>query len=246
MSKDLKIFTIIPEGKYKGKRLYNENLFGGEHLLPCELNAFFKNALNNNYKILVLNCVPNHNIKINLNDLVFLNKAFDIYRDQEEIYKYTFPKDIIKIKELQYFDIKKLYDLSVEKNKVGSLFINPFLKNNLYCFNICLVVTEDFDLNKLLKFDFNLIKINSINDCTDTDNLILEFFKNLYNLDNTLFKDCIVSTRELSKTYPYDRLELPERKAYNEYFNLYVNFINDNPGANTEYMDKNLEVLKEK
>jgi hypothetical protein len=68
------IYKIIPEGKYKGKRLYDESIYGGEHIFPLEIQAFFDNALKNNYKMFVINCISNHFIKIPQNDLNFLKE----------------------------------------------------------------------------------------------------------------------------------------------------------------------------
>lgn len=240
------IYKIIPNGKYKGKRLYDELKHDGSDVLPSEINAFFKNALNNDYKIFVLNCIHNHDIIIPQNDLDFLKKVLDRIED-EEIYKnYNFSKDVIKIKELQYFDIKQLYDIAVKNNQIGSLFINPFLEGGFYCFNLCLAVTKDFDLNTIFNLNFNIIKINSINEYTNTGNLTSEFFKNLFDLNSTPFKDYIISRDDLNKTHPYDQLNLPERKEYNEYCQFYINFINNNPDVNVDHMKEKLNFLKEK
>lgn len=240
------IYKIIPDGKYKGKRLYDELKHDGSDVLPSEISVFFKNALNNDYKIFVLNCVPNHNIIIPQNDLDFLNKILD-HTEDEDIYKnYKFSKNVIEIKELQYFDIKQLYDIAVKNNQIGSLFINPFLKDDFYCFNLCLIVTKDFDLNTLFNLNFNIIKINSVNEYIITDDLTCKFFKNLFDLNNTPFKDYIIPWDDLNKTHPYDQLELTERKEFNEYCQFYINFINNNPNVNVNHMEEKLNFLKKK
>lgn len=240
------IYKIIPDGKYKGKRLYDELKHDGSDVLPSEINAFFKNAFNNGYKIFVLNCISNHSIIIPQKDLDFLKTILD-YNKDEELYKnYKFSKEVVKIKELQYFDIKQLYDIAVKNNQIGSLFINPFLKNNFYCFNLCLIVTKDFDLNILLNLNFNIIKIDSINEYTSPNNLIFKFFKNLFDLNNTPFKDYIIPWCDLNKTRPYDQLNITERLAYNNYCQFYINFINNNPNANVDHIKEKLHFLKKK
>jgi len=240
------ICKIISEGRYKGKRFYDESLYDGAALLPLEINFYFKNALNNNYKIFVLNCSCNHNILIPQNDLIFLEKMLDCNEDTEIYTNHNFSDEVIKIKEFQYFDIKQLYNIAIKKNQIGSLFINPFLEKNFYCFNVCLVVNKDFDLNEILNFKFNLIKVTSINEYKNIDNLISTFFKNLYNLDYTKFKDYFVTWEELKQTRPYDELELQERKNYNNYCRNYLDFTQNNPHINVDYMEKELDILEKK
>jgi hypothetical protein len=239
-------YKIIPEGKYKGKRLYDELKHDGSDILPSEIEAFFKNALDNNYKIFVFNCISNHSIKIPQNDLDFFKKILD-YNEGEKVYEaYKFSNEVLKIKELQYFDIKQLYGIAIKSDKIGALFINPFLENNNYCFNICLVVTSDFNINDILNLNFNLIKINSVNKYINVNNLVSGFFQNLYDLNNTQFKDYIVTWKELNQTRPYDRLELPERIEYNDYCDLYLKLVRNNPDLSFEDMKKKLDSLEKK
>jgi hypothetical protein len=240
------IYKIIPEGKYKGKRLYDELKHDGSDVLPSEMGAFFRHSLDNNYKIFVFNCISNHNIKIPENDLDFLKKILDSDKDEKVYEVYKFSNEVIKIKELQYFDIKQLYNIAIKSDKIGALFINPFLEKNFYCFNICLVVTSDFNINDILSLNFNLIKVNSINEYTNTNNLVSEFFYNLRDLNNIQFKDYIVTWKELNQTRPYDVLELPERIEYNDYCDLYLKLVRDNPDLSFEDMKKKLDFLKEK
>lgn len=71
------IFEIIPEGKYKGKRLYDENKFGGLDILKSEMLQLYLFAIKNNYKIFCFNCLPNHNIEIEVEQLNFIKKSLE-------------------------------------------------------------------------------------------------------------------------------------------------------------------------
>lgn len=238
-----KAYKIIPEGKNKGMRLYDELTCDVKHALPIEMTAFFDNALKNNCKIFVLNCISNHKLEIPKNDLYFLNKIFNKHENLDAYDNYVFSKEVIKIKELQYLDIKQLYDIAIKKKEIHSFFINPYLESNFYCFNVCLIVNSNFNLTELLNLDFNLIKINSVNEYINSDNIVLTYFKNLCDLYNSPFKDYKVSQKELKKTRPYDELKLPERLNYNNYVEKYLKFINENPGSDVSHMEKEIDFL---
>ena len=179
-------------------RLYLEDRCGSEHILPIEMYYLFQNAFKNNYKIFFLKCNSKHSITIPEEDLKFLKTDISIH-DQENYLKYCFSENVLKIKEFQYVDILKLYKIAIEKNQIGAFFLHPFLDNNLYCFNIFLIVKNNFDLNEILNSNFNLIKINSVIEYYP-NTLTIEVTKKMYDLLNVQFKDHIVPYDDVSKT----------------------------------------------
>ena len=219
---------IIPEGKYKGMRLYLEDEYGAEHILPVEMHYLFLNAFKNNYKVFFLNCVPSHNITIPTIDLNFLNTPINT---EEDFLKHSFSENVLKIKKLQHEDILKLYKLSIDNKQIDAFFLHPYLKNNFYCFDIFLIVNQNFDLNELLNYNFNLIRINSVIQY-NSSTLTLDILKKFYDLLNMQFKDYFISYNDMKKTRPYDVFELQEKKdlssAYKDFSEMNRNYPNLN------------------
>jgi len=189
---------IIPDGKYKGMRLYLENEMGGEHILPIEMHYLFMNAFKNNFRVFLLKTQPNHNIIIPDNDLKFLNKSIK-YEEINMYLDYNFSKDVLNIKKLQHQDIITLYKLAIEQNQIKALFFHPILKNNLYIYDIFIIIDQNFNFDDILKLKFNLIKISSYIEYY-SNTLTLELTHKMYDLLNVQFKDYIVPIEEKMKT----------------------------------------------
>jgi len=239
--------TIIPEGKYKGMRLYSEDKCGGEHVLPVEMYYLFQNAFKNNYKVFFFNCIPNHSIIIPKSDLEFLKKSmkYTSDEDEEEYLKYLFSNNTLKIKDLQYKDVLQIYNLAISNNNVGACFIHPELVNDYYCFHFFLIVNTNFNLEELLKIDFNIIKINSIIEYNE-NTITIELTKKIYNLLNLQFKDYIKSSLDISNTRPYNLFDLQEKKDLDVYYDVYFDFIKKNPNADVSSIRNKLDELKKK
>lgn len=99
---------------------------------------------------------------------------------------------------MQYFDIKKIYNLSISTDKIGLLIIHPKLEKEFYCFDFFIFVKDDFDLDILLKTKFDLITVHSVIEFQE-QNLNIEFFQKTYDFYNFLFKDNIILFEERKK-----------------------------------------------
>jgi len=235
---------IIPEGRYKGMRLYLEDECGAEHILPIEMYYLFQNAFKSNYKIFFLKCNSKHSIIIPEKDLNFLKTA--VSRHEEDIYlKYCFSDNVLKIKELQHLDILKIYKIAIEKNQIDAFFLHPLLDANFYCFDFFLIVKNDFNLNEMLNLNFNLIKINSIIEY-HPHTLTLEITKKIYDLLNVEFKDYIVPYTELKKTRPYNVFDLQEKKDLNNLYNKLFKMRENNFKIGINEIKKEIEILEDK
>lgn len=230
MNKKINDFiTIIQEGPYKGMRLHLENKCGGEHTFPIEMYFLFKNALKFNYKIYYLDCISNHNIIIPEFDLDFLKTSITI-NEEYKIKQHNFSNETLKIKDLQYKDLLCLYNISINNGKINAISALPFLKNGFYCFDIFLIVDDDFNLEKLLNLEFNLIKIKSIIKY-DENNLNIEIMQKKYDLLNLQFKDYLIPHEEIKKTEPYDLFSLPEKIEVEKFYKKIFSFIEENPDS---------------
>jgi hypothetical protein len=235
-------FTIIEEGPYKGMRLYYGDKCGGEHTLPIEMYCLFQNAFKYNYRVFYLSCVKNHNIIIPENDLDFLKTSINI--DEEEKYKqHVFSENVLNIKDLQYKDLLKLYDISINSNKINAIFTLPYLDNEFYCFNIYLIIENDFDLNQLLELDFNLVKINSIIEYFETT-LSIELMQKTFDLLNLQFKDYLIPFDEIQKTEPYDLFKLPEKIKLDDLYDIIFDFEEKHPNSDSSHLREQLDILK--
>jgi len=235
---------IIPHGKYKGMRLYLEDLYGSEHILPVEMYYLFQNAFKNNYKVFFLEFSPKHTINIPNEDLIFLNKSIKFGHD--DIYlSYHFSNNVLKIKEFQHQDILQFYELAINKNQIGAFFLHPGFKNNFYCFDMFLIVKQDFNLNEILSFNLNLIKINSIIEY-DPHTLTLEIMEKKYDVLNTWFKDYIVTFKEISKTRPYNVFELQEKKDLNNLYEQWSLIQENNLIGDLSLIKKDILIAKQK
>lgn len=245
MSRDINDFiTIIQEGPYKGMRLHHEDKCGGEHTFPIEMYFLFKNALKLNYKIYYLDCVPNHNIVIPDFDLDFLKKSITI--DEEyKIEQYNFSNETLKIKNLQYEDLLCLYNISINNKGINAISVLPLLKNNFYCFDMFLIVDDNFSLKNLLNLNFNIIKIKSIIKY-DENNLNVEIMQKKYDLLNLQFKDCLIPYSEIKKTEPYDLFSLPEKIAVDNFYNKIFSFTEKNPNSDSSHFNDHLKFLEDK
>ena len=211
-----KYFKIIPEGPYKGKRLYFENTCGGEHIFPIELYYLFQYSMKNNYNVYYLVCEANHNIEINQFDLQYIQTTRK-HPAYETYIRHNFSNTTLKIKDMQYHDMLQIYNLAVEFDQIGAFFTYPiFDKNNKYCFNMFLITKQNFDINKILKINFKLIKINSVIIHTQKT-LTIELMQKMYDLTNVQFKDYIIDEEEDKKTRPYDENLLPEKIEWIEF-----------------------------
>jgi hypothetical protein len=211
-------FEIIKDGPYKGKRLYFEDLCGLDFIFPMETYFLFKNALNHNYKIFYVTCTPNHEIKIPKKDYEFLISIIE----SENIYKkHKFSDEVLNLKNLQYLDITKLYDISVKSNKIGTVIIHPKLELNYYCFDFVIFIKNDFDLNSLLSVDFNFIKIKSLIEF-NYENLTVEKIQKLYDFTNFLFKDNIILLEDIKKVgiNSDNEILIPELTEFYKLLNL--------------------------
>lgn len=98
--------------------------------------------------------------------MIYLKKSikYPIHYFKDNFYiEYKFFEDILKIKNLQYKDILKIYNLTIESNQIGAFFTYFFFDNkNKYCFNIFLIVKDNFNINIIFNINFDLIKINLI------------------------------------------------------------------------------------
>lgn len=242
MKKDF--FTIIQEGDHKGKRLYFEEKCGGDTIVQIEILYLFQDALKNNYKIFLLNCKPNHNIIIPENDLNFIKTS--IKREDQDIYKnHIFSEEVLNLKQLQYEDLLKLYNLAIKNNNIGALFLYPFLNNNFYCFNIFLIVNQEFDLNSIINNQYNVIKVNSVTQYYE-GTITLDIIENIYDFSNLQFKDYIITHEEIEKTTPYNVFDLPEKIEYNNFLESFNQYIDDNPGKDFSEFYKKSNFLRDK
>ena len=237
--------NIIPEGKYKGMRLYHEDKCGSEHVLPIEMYYLFQNALKNNYKVFFLSCKPIHNIEIPENDLNFIKKPLQFLKKNEELeyLTYNFSEKTLKIKDLQYKDILQIYTIGIKTDSIGSFFIYPELINDLYCFHLFIIVKNNFNLDVLLSLNFNIIKISSIIQHNE-NTITIKLMQKMYDLLNLQFKDYIIPFNEIEKTKPYDILKLPEKIELNNFYDKYFDFRKKNPNTNYNFFKIKIEELK--
>ena len=164
--------------------------------------------------------------------------CFEYIKHLDNFKEYFFSKNTLKIKNWQYLDILKLYDLSIKTDKIGAFFIYPILdKNNKYCFNIFLISQIDFDINEILKINFDLIKIKSINTQNNFD-FSIEFFRKLYDLNNLKFKDNIISNKDMYKINFYEEKTLPEKIAFNNFL------VSDMSGELKNYFKDEIKNIK--
>lgn len=245
MSKDINDFiTIIKEGPHKGMRLHHEDKCGGEHTFPIEMYFLFKNALKLNYKIYYLDCVSKHNIVIPKFDLDFLKKSITI--DEEyKIEQYNFSNETLKIKDLQYKDLLSLYNISIDNGGINAISVLPFLKKGFYCFDMFLIVDDNFNLKKLLDLKFNIIKIKSVIKY-DENNLNIETMQKKYDLLNLHFKDCLIPYNEIKKTEPYDFFSLPEKIEVDNFYKKIFSFMEENPDFDSSHFNDHLKFLEDK
>ena len=234
-------YTIITEGEYKGKRLYYEDKCGGDQILSVELYYLFQNSFKQGYNVFLLNCIPNHNIKIPIKDVEFLKT--DIKSSNRYLYnQHIFSEEILKIKKYQYYDLKQIYDFSINSKMIGSFFMYPYWNNDFYCFNIFLIVKNDFKFEDFFKIEFNLIKINSVVKYHEST-LDINFLKKIYDLINLPFKDYTIKFEDLEKTRPYDENKLIEKIELDKWFQYYIdNNRNENfDNVNYEIKEKILQ-----
>lgn len=245
MNKSIDDFiSIIQEGPYKGMRLHHEDKCGGEHTFPIEMYFLFKNAFKLNYNVYYLDCISNHNIIIPEFDLNFLKTSIKIDEDYK-IKQHNFSNETLKIKDLQYKDLLCLYNISINNGGINAISILPFLKNNLYCFDIFIIVNSDFELKKLLDLNFSIIKINSIIQYYD-NTLSIELMQKKYNLLSLQFKDYLIPYDEIKKTQPYDLFSLPEKIEVSNLYKKFFSFIKENPNSDSSHFDKQLKILEDK
>ena len=105
------------------------------------------------------------------------------------------------------------------------------------------MVKEDFDLGEILSLNFNLVKINSINEYNE-NNLDSINFKELYDLPNLKFKDYIITREELKKIRPYDVFKLPEKIEWDNYYDYYFDFQKKNPNSDYSHLKIKLNELE--
>jgi hypothetical protein len=154
-------YTLIPEGKYKGKRLYSEKFNNNIDMMQTEMYFLFQHAFKQNYKIFYIHSKRNHNIRLSEEELVFFKTSIKL-EDVNLYLKHNFSNEALEIKKLQYQDLLQLYNLAIKTDNIGSIFTYPKLDEGFYCFDFLLIVKENFNLNDILDVNFNTIKVYSI------------------------------------------------------------------------------------
>jgi hypothetical protein len=233
-------YTIIQENG-KPKRLYYEELLNPGQMLSTELYYIFVNSFKNNYRVFYVSCQPNHKIKFSVTDLNFLKSEMNLHKYDKIIEHYVFSEEVLKIKKMQYLDLTQIYNIAVQKNTIGAFFIHPFLLDEYYCFNIFLIVTNEFNFKEFLNLNFNTIKINS---CVEyyENTLTLEFLEKIYDLNSLEFKDYIIPSNHLKKTRPYDRFALEEKKEYDDFLDYFMKC--ESEGLNVDFDKMDLEATR--
>lgn len=200
---------------FDGKRIYNSDITNFD-LFSSEILINFNNHINLGYKIYYLMCGSNHNFSLNVNDLKYLYT--EDARCDEPLY-FVFSPNVEKIKKAQKFDLFFLMGL---KN-LGLLILIPKLDDdNKYYFNLILAVKSDFDIKKFYNFNFNSIILKSVVEL-NMFNLSEFYVKNIFDFENTKFKDNEIS---LSESDLLRKLKKSDKKLFNENleFPEYVKF----------------------
>lgn len=147
-----------------------------DRVIYWEIYFLFQNAFNNEYEVLFFKCSSNRSIIIPKEDIDFFGKKAWSFKD---IFK-TLSEDAWKIKNLQYYDFMKIYDISLKDDRIGAFFIIPKLDENIYCYDFFLVVKSNFNLNEFLRLKFNLVTIYSVINY-NKDTLDISIISKLYN-----------------------------------------------------------------
>jgi hypothetical protein len=218
---------------------------GCEQMLPVELYYIFLNSFKHSYRVFHIHCLANHNIQFSKSELDFLKSKIKSEGGDKVIENHIFSEEVLKIKELQYLDLIKIYNLSVKNNTIGAFFVYPFLLNNNYCFNIFLIVTDKFNLNEFFNLKFNVIKINSCIEFYE-NTLTLDILEKIYNLDLLEFRDYIIPYKDIEKTRPYNVFDLQEKKDFDNFLIFLCKWMNENCKPYPEELKKQEMSLMEK
>jgi hypothetical protein len=172
----------------------------------------FLYCLNSNCKIFYIECKSKHNIILTKNDFELLQTIFNTENCIQFNENY-FSESIFKLKNLQSEDLKIIFDLAVNTNKIDAFFIFPFYDNNCYCFNIFLITKNNFDLNNFLNLNFSIIKIESFLKI-NTNNINIDNLINLFNTSNKFFKNIFIPVEKYKKIKIGKSFIIPEIEKY--------------------------------
>ena len=233
--------TIVKEGQYEGLRLYTyDDVNNDINILHNELYCMFHYGLKKDKKIFYIKCSSNHNYIIPDTDIEYLKK--DITTDMiDKTGDYNFSDITNKIKKLQSDDLIQLYNLFIDSETGVSFIIFPKILNNLYYFDLLLIVESHFDLNSFLNLKLNVIKVDSFIQYF-SNTLLLENVENWFDFDNLQFKNNYLSSKVRSKTHPYNVYDLEEKKTLDAFYKKYYGGKSLNEMWNMDEADPNIEL----
>jgi hypothetical protein len=203
------LYELVDVGINKNLRLYNFKNVSVEHILCSELSIWFNNLLKKNINLYFLYNIPASKIKLSEEDLNYLRQS------KKEFYKNDLgvsSKNIELIKEYQLQDFWKIN--SVENLAIW--IVLPYLdENDQYYYNLLVGLGIDGKISDFLGLNFNLIKVNKIEFLNNK--ISYEFFCNLFNYKNFIFKNNELNKKEL-KSLHIDQEEkaLPEYSEYTQ------------------------------
>lgn len=190
-------------------RHYDVTKYSADCIFFNETGIFFESCINKGLNVYHFVNIPIHNIIFSENDINFLKKNKSI-KNLEEL-----SINIKKIKQFQCEDLLYFYD-----NLIFELFyVLPTFNNNQYCFNLIVVVKNNFDLENFMKINFNIFKIKSVNKINISD-LNFNFIKNLLELSQySFFK--IIEEEDRSVVYEYWYDHYIDTSIYKDYKNSF-------------------------
>ena len=195
-----KYINIIYEGK--PRRLYNELTTNSYTALFSETQINLINLAEKfNFKVFYFKCSSKTNYKISFEKLNYAN-----IKDQ----------NVQIIKKLLCDDLYYLYENCLYE----VLFTIPKLndKNNYY-FDMLLVVNENFKINDVFYYNFNLINVIGINEI-QKKNITYDWVESVFN-SRVIFND---NLPDLENDYfIHNKIDLP----YDEYVKFYKNGSDD-------------------
>lgn len=187
------------------KGLYNTGLYGCGNIFWNEIGQFFLNMLGKNISIYYVTCSPKHNI-------IYDNECYNFFNLWQNLpNNVVMPKNLKNLRELQCNDLMYFYENLI----LESFFIISKIKNNFYYYDMIIFVKNEFNINDLLKINFNIINIEGITPIFNV-NINYNFMKQLFNFDElSSYNFC-----EIQDQRYYDIVYNPKHKELQEYRDL--------------------------
>jgi hypothetical protein len=184
-------------------RSYDNNIHTPEQIFTNELGFFLKKLLEeHNLELYYIYNEPNHKINFSKNDFNFF-KEIKILQKNLNI-----PENIKIIRNMQYEDLLNFYNNYIFGG-VEVFFVFSKMNGDYYYYDLLLAVKKNFNFDKFIKTNFNLIKIKNFKKISLED-LNFNYVQSLFNFEELKsydfreiredgYNDMMDKAKELSK-----------------------------------------------